>query len=127
MNKILNNAAILIAIVVIAVVSACTTIKSKNANVNIERNSSVHASIYNIAVTSTESTVTVSGTLHKKHRKRTYIPGHVDIMFVSSDGALLKRVKTDYYSRSYKSRTSMFRAEVPLALPEGSTVYLTHR
>lgn len=112
--------------VIAATVSACTGIAPKNANVNVERESSSLARIFNVMVTSSDSGVTVSGTLDKRFHSRTVIPGHVDIIFLSPEGEVLHQLQTDYRRSSLKSRHSTFRVEVPLQLPDGSTVRVEH-
>lgn len=127
MNMIITNAAKLFYIFVITIaVSGCTSIETKKANVNIESESSSLARIFNVIVISTESGVMVSGTLDKRFHSRTVIPGHVDILFLSPEGEVLHQLQTDYRRSSIKSRHSKFRVEVPLILPEGSTVRVVH-
>jgi len=118
--------AVVIAFIFSITALGCTSIALNDARVNVEKIPSSYAHFYQAVVSTTESSVTVSGILHKQYHSRTSILGHVDIVFVSPDRDLLKMITTDYRRRSFKSRRSEFRVEVPLAVPDGSTVYVLH-
>ena len=108
------------------VAAGCAGVQARKANVNIEIESAAQIRIFDVAVKSTPSTVIVTGTLHKRSHGRSVIPGHIDITFVSPDGEQLHTVKTKYHRSSINSRDSTFEAEVPLELPDNSTVRIEH-
>lgn len=113
-------------VTLIVIMSACTSVDSKKANVNIEVDSSPRIQIFDVAVRATNSHVTVSGSLHKRSHSRTAIPGHIDITFLSPNGEVLRELETDYHRPSINSRESTFSVKVPLLLADGSTVRIEH-
>jgi hypothetical protein len=124
MGKILKITAFISVAFVIVVVYGCASVESKKANVIIEKESSSLLRFENVRVTRSESNITVRGTLHS--RTRSSVPGHIDITFLSTNGEVLQTLKTDYHRGSLKARDYNFKVEVPLDLPEGSTVRLVH-
>lgn len=102
--------------------SSCTSVQP--ADVVIEKETPSRYRIENVLVTKVDTTVTVHGTLHS--RSRGSAPGHVDITFISTNGDVLHTVKTDYHRGSLKARDYKFHVELPLALPDGSTVRIVH-
>ena len=104
------------------VVSGCANVQSNKTDVIIEKDTSSRGRIQNVLVTPTDSTVIVSGTLHNRNFSRAPIPGHLDITFLSPDGEVLHKLKTDYRRNSIKPRDSYFRIEVPMVLPPDSIV-----
>ncbi len=125
MEKILKIATFLVVAVTITVVFGCASVESRNTNVNIEKIESSPIMRYeNVRVTSTDSTITVEGNLHAS--TRSYVPGHVDITFLSPDDEVLHTFQTDVRRQSLKSRDYHFHAEVPLVLPDESTVGIVY-
>lgn len=106
--------------------AGCAGVQARKANVNIETESAAQIRIFDVAVKSTPSTVIVTGTLHKRSHGRTTIPGHIDITFISPDGEQLKTVRVEYHRPSINSRDSRFKTEIPLNLPDDSTVRIEH-
>ena len=113
-------------VTLIVILPACASSQFRNADINIEVDSSSQIRIFDIAVRSTDSNVTVAGSLHKRSHGRTVIPGHIDITFLSPDGDVLRKLETDYRRSSINSRDSTFSVEVPLLLADGSTVRIEH-
>lgn len=111
--------------IVYALLFACASVESRKVNVNIEKEIlSPNLRLENVRVTSTNSKISIQGNLHT--RTRSIVPGHVDITFVSPDDKVLHTLQTDIRRRSLKSRDYHFHAEVPLVLPDGSTVRIVY-
>ncbi|MGH1536616.1 MAG: hypothetical protein ACRBDX_00970 [Gammaproteobacteria bacterium] len=102
----------------------CASVNSNSANINIEKESSGLISFERVNVRSDDSTLTVSGDLHA--RTRSVARGHIDITFISPDEVVLHELTTSIKRRSLKNRHMHFHVNVPLVLPEGSTVRLVH-
>lgn len=103
----------------------CASVESKKMNVNIEtEESSPTLRFENVRVTSTDSIISLEGNLHSS--SRSFVGGHVDITFVSPDDEVLHTFQTDIRRSSLKSREYHFHAEVPLVLPDKSTVRIVY-
>jgi len=124
MEKILKITTFINVALVIAAISSCASVESKKANVVIEKESSSLLRFERVTVTRSESVITVHGTLHS--RTRSSVPGHIGITFLSTNGDVLQTLKTDYHRGSLRARDYNFSVEVPLDLPDGSTVRLVH-
>lgn len=124
MKKKVSIAVFISVALVIAAISGCASVESKKANVIIEKESSSLLRFERVTVTRSESVITVRGTLHS--RTRSSVPGHIDITFLSTNGDILQTLKTDYHRGSLKARDYNFKVEVPLDLPDGSTVRVVY-
>ena len=107
-------------------ISGCATPEYRELAVNIEIEEPPRLEIFNVAVRSQDSKTFISGKIHKKSHGRTVIPGHLDILVLSSEGELLHEIYTKYHRRSLKARDSTFSAELPMMVSEGSTVRIKH-
>lgn len=116
----------LLLLLFLLVVSSCATAQYEKLAVNIEIEESPRLEIFNVAVNSKDSKTIITGKLHRKSHGRTVIPGHLDIMVLSSEGELLHELYTKYHRRSLKARDSTFSAELPMIVSEGSTVHIKH-
>ena len=104
---------------------SCATVESRKMNVNIEtEDSSPILRFENVRVASTDSTITVKGSMRAVIRST--IPGHVDITLLSPEGDVLHALSADIHRLKYKSRDYHFHAEVPVVLPENSTVEIVY-
>lgn len=125
MNKILNVIAFLVVVVVITAAFGCASVESKKMNVKIEKEeSSPILRFEDVRVTSTDSIISVEGNLHAT--TRSFVPGHVDITFVSPDDEVLHTLQTDIRRRSLKARDYHFHVQVPLVIPDESTVRIVY-
>ncbi len=111
-------------LVLFIALSGCASMEADFADVKIERVHSASAQIENIIVTKTDTVVTITGTLQS--RTRSYPIGFAEITFISPDNEKLHSLKSDYRQRDSGSREYHFYLEVPLHVPDGSTVRVTH-
>lgn len=81
-----------------------------------------------VAVRRTESGTVISGEFHKRSLHRGKLSGHADIEVVSPDGSLLAQTKAPYGygSATGKIQRAGFSAVLPVQVPQGSTVRVTH-
>ena len=111
--------------IVCALLLGCASVDSNKMNVNIvKKESSSLLRFHNVRVASTDSTITVKGSL--RATIQTIIPGHVDITFISPEGGVLHALSTDIHRLRHKSRDYHFHAEAPVQLPRDSTVELVY-
>ena len=113
-------------LIVSFVLIACASTQPNQTKVNIEKEASSGTRIQDVVVTSSASTTVVSGTLHTKRRVRTTLPGHIDITILSPNGEVLHKLKTEYERSAIEFKNFDFRTEIPVALPNGSTVRVKH-
>lgn len=113
------------AFIMCAFLSGCASVDANKMNVNIEKKeSSSLLRFKNVRVASTDSIVTVKGSL--RATIRSIIPGHVDITFLSPEGDVLHALSTDIHRIKQNSRDYHFHAEAPVALPDDSTVVIAY-
>jgi hypothetical protein len=125
MKKILKFRAFLVVVVIIAAAFGCASVESKKMNLNIEtEESSSLLKFENVRVTSTDSIINVEGSL--RTTIRSIVPGHVDITFVSPDNEVMHTLQTNIHRKRYKSRYYEFHVQVPLVLPDESTVQIVY-
>jgi hypothetical protein len=81
-----------------------------------------------VAVRRSESGTAISGEFHKRSLHRGKLSGHADIEVVSPDGSLLAQTTAPYGygSTTGKVQRAGFSTVLPVQVPEGGTVRVTH-
>ena len=118
----------LIAGITLFTATACSTtklVKDENG-INIERIDSNAADIGHVYVTQVDDTLSLRGELKKRLSKRGPIPGHLHVTLINSQGEMLKEADINYTRRNVKSSKAFFSTKLPIDLPSGSTIRITH-
>ncbi|MDH5302194.1 MAG: hypothetical protein OEW58_12625 [Gammaproteobacteria bacterium] len=109
--------------------TACTTTKLvKDENkITIERVDSNTANISHVYLKHSDGQLLLRGEV-KPHQssRRTPIPGHLHITLIDPQGKMLKEADISYMRRSVNSSKAFFSTELPVDLPPGSTIKITH-
>lgn len=94
--------------------------------VNIETVQSEYGHVSGISVWASDAGTEIVGEVHGRSHQRGYIRGHVDIEVIKPDGTILLTEKYMYHNRGGKSRVTPFSVMIPIVVPDGSTIRLTH-
>jgi len=95
--------------------------------VKIERVTSKRARVATINVRQIDSKLSIFGTIkNKTSAGRGFIPGHIDIEFVDSNGDITNRTNIPYRRKNTKSRTSYFNLKLDVVLTENTTIRVIH-
>lgn len=92
----------------------------------IEKVDSPLASVGNVTVTQTQSTLRVRGEVLRKMAGRGPIYGHVHIDILGADGRTLISLKDDYQRRSTKVRSAKFSETLNINPAAAKKVRITH-
>lgn len=94
--------------------------------VNVETVQSEYGHISRISVWASEAGTEIAGEVHGSTHRRGYILGHIDVEVIKPDGTILITDKYEYHNRGGKSRVTPFSVMIPMVVPYGSTIRLTH-
>jgi hypothetical protein len=94
--------------------------------VTVETVPSIYGHLSRVSVVSSETGIKVAGEVHGSSHQRGYIRGHVDVEVIFPDGTIQDKETFKYHYRGGKSRATPFSVEIPIVIPEGSTIRVTH-
>lgn len=94
--------------------------------INFERIDSNTASITNVYLHRTAQGMDLHGELKRKLANRGRIPGHLYVMLIDPQGEKLKEADVDYTRHNPQSSHAHFSIPLPIKLPAGSTIRITH-
>jgi hypothetical protein len=94
--------------------------------VKIETVPSEYGHLSRISVWAGEAGTEIVGEVHGRSHGRGYIRGHIDVEVFKPDGTILLTEQYTYHDHGGKSRVTRFSVMLPIVIPEGSTVRLTH-
>lgn len=121
--------AIFLALFVFSMLHGCA-ITAENLvhedKVKIETVQSEYGHLSRISVWASEAGTEIVGEVHGRSHGRGYIRGHIDVEVITPDGTILLTEKYTYHNRGGKSRVTPFSVMIPIVVPDGSTVRLTH-
>lgn len=94
--------------------------------VTVETVPSIYGHVSRVSVVSSETGIRVAGEVHGSSHQRGYIRGHIDVEVIFPDGTTPEKETFKYHYRGGKSRATPFSVEIPIVLPEGSTIRVLH-
>lgn len=108
--------------------SACSTTKmvKEENSINIERIDSKVADISHAYLKRSDGQLILRGEVKRSSVGRGPIPGHLHITLIGPQGEMLKEANISYMRRNVKSSRAFFSTELPIDLPPGSTIKITH-
>lgn len=94
--------------------------------VNIETVPSNYGHVSRVSVVSSETGIIVAGDVHGASHQRGYIRGHLAVEVIYPDGTMQEKETFKYHNRGGKSRVTPFSVELPIVVPEESTIRVIH-
>ena len=94
--------------------------------ITVETVPSIYGHISRVSVESSETGTRVSGEVHGSSHQRGYIRGHVDVEVIFPVGLMQEKETFKYHYHGGKSRATPFSVEIPIVVPEESTIRVIH-
>ena len=94
--------------------------------VNVETIPSKAGQVERVSILASDMDIRIAGEVHGSFHQRGYIYGHLDVEVISPNGDMLWKETFSYRNRGGKSRTTPFSVEVPVVIPDGSTIRVIH-
>ena len=94
--------------------------------VNVETVPSSRGYVSRVYILASDMGIRIAGKVHGASDHRGNIFGHLDAEVISPNGDLLWQEEFSYRNHGGKSRTATFSVEVPVVIPDGSTVRVIH-
>jgi len=94
--------------------------------VKVETVPSKNGHVERVYVLASDMGIKITGEVHGSSHQRSNIYGHMDVEVISPSGDMLWEETFSYRNRGGKSRTTPFTVEVPVIIPDGSTVRVIH-
>lgn len=94
--------------------------------VNVETIPSKAGHVGRVSVVASDMGIRITGEVHGSFHQRSNIYGHLDVEVISPNGDMLWKETFSYRNRGGQSRTSPFSVEIPVVIPDGSTIRIIH-
>ena len=93
---------------------------------NVETIPSKTGHVDRVYVLASDMGIRITGEVHGSFHQRSNIYGHLDVEVIAPNGDMLWKETFSYLNLGGKSRTSPFSVEVPVVIPDGSTIRVIH-
>jgi hypothetical protein len=119
---------VLLALSTLFALQSCAT-KTVNlvseGTITVETVPSIYGHVSRVSVVASETGIRVAGEVYGSSYQRGYIRGHVDVEVIYPDGTVQEEtVRYPYHGG--KSRATPFSVDLPIEMPEGSTIRVIH-
>ena len=94
--------------------------------VNVESIPSKAGHVERVSILASDMGIKITGEVHGSFHQRSNVYGHLDVEVISPNGDMLWKETFNYRNRGGQSRTSPFSVEVPVVIPDGSTIRVIH-